>query len=502
MPNRWASPNLWGLAVIIGFYLLTGMAYAWLTPSWETPDEPAHYNYVSHLVKYRSLPVLQQSDYDYDYLERIKAAKFPLEMSIDPIRYEFHQPPLYYLLGATLVAPLPESWWPMTLRLLSVILGAVLLVVAYLVGIEIFPRRPLWALGATAFVAVVPMHVAMTAAINNDTLAELIIGLILLVLVRRVARDPGSHSTGRDLLLGVLMGLGLITKTTTYITFPLVLAVTLAPSVWGLCKEPNLKARALPWKQTLPSAARAFGIALLMGLFWFVRNSQVYGGVDILGLGRHDAIMLQQPHTADWLARLGWVGLAKEFLVTTFRSFWAQFGWMGILVDERIYLVLGLMSCLVVLGFVMFLLRDFGRLLIHQKLCLAVLSLSFLLTLVSYLWYNTQFVQHQGRYLFPALIPLGIFFALGVWTLLDRSYAKYLAGLLVLGMLVAGAKGWLTGHINHLLIAMLGGMAALFSLRTFLPQTWRKGLYVLPFLVLWALDVVCLLVFIVPYFKD
>lgn len=501
MPNRWASPNLWGLAVIVGFYLLTGMAYAWLTPSWETPDEPAHYNYVRHLVKYRSLPVLQQSDYDYDYLERIKAAKFPIEMSIDPIRYEFHQPPLYYLLGATLVAPLPESWWPMTLRLLSVILGAVLLVVVFLVSIEIFPRRPLWALGATAFVAAVPMHVAMTAAINNDTLAELTIGLILLVLVRRVARGPGSHSTGSDLLLGVLMGLGLITKTTTYITFPLVLTVVLAPSVWGLGKDPTLKARALPWQQTLSSAARSLGIALLLGLFWFVRNSLVYGGMDILGLGRHDAIMLLQPHTADWLARLGWAGLAKEFLMTTFRSFWAQFGWMGILVDDRIYLLLGLLSFFVVLGFVVFLLRDFGRLLIHQKLCLAVLFLSFLFTLGSYLWYNAQFVQHQGRYLFPALIPLGIFFALGVWTLLDRSYAKYLAGLLVLGLLVVGAEGWLAGHINKWLIAMLGGMAALFGVRTFLPQTWRKGLYVLPFLGLWALDVVCLLVFIVPYFK-
>jgi len=73
--------------------------------------------------------------------------------------------------------------------------------------------------------------------------------------------------------------------------------------------------------------------------------------------------------------------------------------------------------------------------------------------------------------------------------------------LLVLGLLVVGAKGWLAGHINKWLIAMLGGMAALFGVRTFLPQTWRKGLYVLPFLGLWALDVVCLLVFIVPYFK-
>jgi hypothetical protein len=36
-------------------------------------------------------------------------------------------------------------------------------------------------------------------------------------------------------------------------------------------------------------------------------------------------------------------------------------------------------------------------------------------------WYNTKFLQHQGRYLFPALIPIGTAAALG----LDK-----LAGLL------------------------------------------------------------------------
>jgi hypothetical protein len=29
-------------------------------------------------------------------------------------------------------------------------------------------------------------------------------------------------------------------------------------------------------------------------------------------------------------------------------------------------------------------------------------------------WYNTKFLQHQGRYLFPALVPLGTAAALGL----------------------------------------------------------------------------------------
>ncbi len=87
MPERRVGPNAL-LAIVILCYLVTGAAYAWLTPIWETPDEPAHYNYVRHLVYHKSLPVLEADNYDFAYLEQIKAAQFPPDMSIDSIRYE------------------------------------------------------------------------------------------------------------------------------------------------------------------------------------------------------------------------------------------------------------------------------------------------------------------------------------------------------------------------------------------------------------------------------
>ena len=72
------------------------------------------------------------------------------------------------------------------LRLLSILLGCCLLWVAYHLVKEIFPGDEVLALGTTAFVAFVPMHVAMTAAVNNDTLAELMLVGILWMLVRYV----------------------------------------------------------------------------------------------------------------------------------------------------------------------------------------------------------------------------------------------------------------------------------------------------------------------------
>ena len=48
------------------------------------------------------------------------------------------------------------------------------------------------------------------------------------------------------------------------------------------------------------------------------------------------------------------------------------------------------------------------------------MTLLFVLTLGGYLYYNLTFVQHQGRYLFPALIPIGLAFAIGWWQVLAK----------------------------------------------------------------------------------
>ena len=59
-----------------------------------------------------------------------------------------------------------------------------------------------------------------------------------------------------------------------------------------------------------------------------------------------------------------------------------------------------------------------------------ILVLLFILTVGGYLYYNLTFVQHQGRYLFPALIPIGLAFTIGWWQILEkikRSIAHLLA---------------------------------------------------------------------------
>jgi 4-amino-4-deoxy-L-arabinose transferase-like glycosyltransferase len=394
------------LALIAFVYCTLGFAYAVETPKWQAPDEPAHYNYVVHLAESYRFPVLQMGDYPHEYLEEIKAAKFPPEMSIDPIRYEYHQPPLYYLLAAAIyriATPLGFEIQFLALRLLSVALGAMLLVVVYSIVREVFPDGLFVPLAATAFVATLPMHIAMSAAINNDTLAELILALVLWLGVREIRIGLSRRQAAA---LGLLVALALLTKTTIY-----------APVMVSTLVALVAKARDLGWNASIRRMGMVYGLGLLLSSWWFARNALVYGGLDIFGWQHHDSIVVGQPTTAQWIADYGLARTIKDFLMVSFRSFWAQFGWMGVLIDSRLYLLLAVVSVAVALGFVLWLWRmahNTAQLARFQRWSLLLLLIVFVVVATAHVSYNLKFVQHQGRYLFPALVPIGLAFALGL----------------------------------------------------------------------------------------
>ncbi|MEA3344936.1 MAG: glycosyltransferase family 39 protein [Chloroflexota bacterium] len=475
------------LLIILG-YAAAGACYAYFTPAWQAPDEPAHYNYIRYLVDEGRLPVLQMGDYPHEYLEEIKARRFPEEMSIAPLRYEFHQPPLYYALASVVYRATGGSL--LALRLLSLLLGMGLLAVAWRLVRAIFPRRPGLALGAVAFIAFLPMHLAMTSAVNNDALAELLLAASALGLVRYLRASAGAGvrasarlAPARSAELGLLIGLGLVTKLSAFVTLPLALvALLIAPSG--------------RWER-LRDGLLIFGLAGLVLLPWLARNHLVYGGLDLLGLNRHNQIVIGQPRTAEWLEEMGWRGLLQAFLQTTFQSFWGQFGWMGVLLDSRIYELLKLLSALVAFGFLLFLIRAYQSLLSRWRLpLLLALWLSF--TFLSYLWYNLQFVQHQGRYLFPALVPLGLVFALSLSEVLARSRAWSMAGFSLILVLLLTAEGLLLGGLDKWAIALGAGAGVFFILRGFFPRDWDEWVQGLPYMGLFALDFICLFGFIVP----
>ena len=484
------SYTRWLLPAIVLVYLILATLYAAYTPDWQAPDEPAHYNYVKYLGDQYRFPLLKPGDFPAAYLEEIKTARFPPEMSIAPIRYEFHQPPLYYVLAVPVYRLFGGSLLP--LRLLSVALGALLLLVVCWTVRALVPDRPFLALGATAFVAFLPMHLAMTATVNNDTLAELLLATVLLLSIRYL-KLPGSslgQREGRQLLilLGITTGLGLLTKSAVYVAVPLVLLAIALKHLW--IERPSLSGSL---RAGLVYAAPAF----LMGLPWWLRNIAHYGGIDFLGLNRHDEVVVGQLRTAEFVAGRGLGALLHDFSLTSFHSFWGQFGWMGVLLDTRIYQALAILSALAFIGFLIWALRTWRSRATRPKWQWAAGSLlvaSGILTLAAYLWYNTQFVQHQGRYLFTALIPIGLAAALGWREALRRERAWPLAAVLLVG----AAALRLAGLLPNWPLLMLVGIAVALAVRRYLPRRLDPFIQACPYLLLILLDLASLFLFIVP----
>ena len=386
----------WGvLALAVALFLFLGLAYARVTPAWQAPDEPAQYNYVAHLADTGQLPVLEPGDYP-DGKVPIGPQARPADISA--FRYEGHQPPLFYALEAV-VYKLRASVF--ALRALSVLLGAALLPALFLCARRVLPGRPWLALGVAAFAAFIPMHLSVAGSIENDSLADLVLTLLLLAFL---AGWPA-------VALGALLGLAALTKVTIYL--PAVLL--------GIAALLAVRRARLRWALT------AGGVALAVCGWWFVRNGLTYGWADVTVQGRQAEVAASQAQT-------GVFGLSQleNFIATGFHSFWGQFGWMSIPLPERDYRVLIALTLVCGAGW---LLLAWRRTWTMPARAWWGLGLTWAGTVGGLLIYNLKFVQPQGRYLFPALAPIAVFYVVGFAALFPRRAQP--AAVLTLGLALA-----------------------------------------------------------------
>lgn len=512
------------LVAVVAGYVALALGYALATPKWNAPDEPAHFNYVAEVATTGRLPVIQAGDWDAGLLERSKATQFRAA-DVRSIRYEGHQPPLYYLLAAPVylaTAGLGLDAQVFALRALSALFGALLLLVAHRAARLLFPAQPpLW-VAVPAVVAFIPMHTAMSAAVNNDLLAELLGSLLLLALLRGLGRGFDGRAA---LQLGALGGLCLLTKLTLYGFVALLVPGWL---VWDGLRRGAARDPAERFALATRLAA-AVGLALLIAAPWLLRNASVYGPDDLLAARRHDAVVVGQPRWERFDA-----AAAQTFLTVLFQSFWGQFGWMGIVLDQRLYLAFGLLGGLGALGLALELARraaggqpGAARGATHPGASdqqLVALGAAVLIVFGQVVYYNLSFIQAQGRYLFPAIVPIAALLCLGWWRLAGatvpfrwasdapepafvplpggRSVALG-AGLALAGALVAFGEAFgLLGPAPIALRALYPGAVALGLTGAVLLRPAAAALVGFALLPtsLAALDLVALTRFVAPYF--
>ncbi|MEN8097986.1 MAG: glycosyltransferase family 39 protein [Chloroflexota bacterium] len=465
------------LLLTLAVYLLVGTLYAVETPEWQVPDEPAHYNYVRQIAE-GDLPEIELGDYDQQRLEALLDNDFPPDQSIQWIEYEDHQPPLYYLISSPMYMLSGGSL--IAQRVFSLVVGAITILFAYLLLVELFPNRPLILAFALGLVSLIPQHVAMMAGVNNDSLAEVIV-VASLYLAMRLIR---SESPPSPFVYCLVLTMAFLTKVQSFVVAP----VFLAAIITRYLQNSHTRKWLTKW------LLYVFGISIMIAALWWARNIATYGGTDLLGLGKHDVVVTGQPTTEYWIRTYGLSSTLERFATFTFQSFWGMFGWMAVPMSPRVYQVLAIASSVILSATALWFLDEVRskRLFRGENALIWLLLLSLAITSAGYLWWNISYVQHQGRYLYPALVPIAVFVGIGFESLFEMRTAKKVAAVMAILTLVTVVM-----RSRFMSVSLALSVLVIYALPR-VPSRWRRLISYSVTMALGAFAAAALIWFVIP----
>lgn len=402
----------WLLYVILALGFVIAVCFALKTPTdivgpparpgWN-PDESSHIDYIRLLVETGGLVKFTPGD---------------------PAYFETHQPPLYYLLCAPVFALTGRSLF--AIRLVAAVIQLGTIALAWRAARTLFPSRPEAAPAAAAFVAFLPTQAQLAGAVNNDGLITLLCTAILW-RVGLLVRRGNTGSVKENLLVGVLIGLGLLTKLSVLQLLP---AVAVGYYLAG--RRSNLQTRTGAGTLSLPVA---FVVAIATGFIvaspWLIRNTMLYG--DPFTLKIFPLTAGPDPATPmKMMPQMGWSTIDYWRTVGTrsFETFWHILYPYVLQPTAPIFVLTLLLAIGGVIG--AFRGADRGGLAdAGERRVIVFLATALALLVPFFVRFNMQFFQAQGRYFLPALLSAALLCVIGWGTVAGEARRSLALGVIV-----------------------------------------------------------------------
>ncbi|MFK7804698.1 MAG: glycosyltransferase family 39 protein [Anaerolineae bacterium] len=399
---------IWAL---LALFLVLGSWYTIALPIFEGADEISHFRVIEFIADNRSLPHIIQDK--------------------EAVGHEAGQPPLYYALLAPFVAPLDRSdfdevvrqnphflhlnstsiWYhlqPISGRLygvtgavvlarfISLLLGCVTIWCTWATALTVFDghkHKQELSLLSAGFVALNPQFLAISGSINNDNLIIAFCSLALLLVTRWHAENR-QHSANRPLLIGLVIGLAVLSKISA-IAFGGVIAVVL---LMRLSQKERL------WAIVKDGLLVTTGFLTATG-WWFWRNQTLYG--DPLGL---EALSIAHEGTYRDVALTAAETLSESQLLL--KTFWLFPGNGTLFGPSWFYWVINI-ACLI--GLIGLVSTFFSKKSSSKQKKHATLLATWVVLILGLLfyWISTVGATSQGRLLYPALSAIAVLIMLG-----------------------------------------------------------------------------------------
>ncbi len=207
LPGRWqwmANPAVALLALIAVLWIVLFTHNLSFVPRGAGFDSEGHLAYISYIQEHGALPLANDG-------------------------WEMHQPPLYYLLSATVLNALKLSAGTFdglaALRLMALAIGLTQLALIFCTLRLLFPAAMGKQVVGLTLAGFLPMQLYVTHYVTNETLAAGLMSAVLYFSLRLVQAEENSWRC--SLALGLCLGLALLTKVTALVLVPFVLAALL-----------------------------------------------------------------------------------------------------------------------------------------------------------------------------------------------------------------------------------------------------------------------------------
>lgn len=457
--RRWAEASRFITVLLIVFAAKQIFSVAAFYP-FSGHDELAHFSYVRTLVTEGRLPVLPDLEAWRDGLdggeppptdeipdELYPYCRYTLDWYCEPeslrwrndpprivtvpglgyfpsgYQYVANHPPLYYGAMAPvylLSRPLSYVQQHYLLRLAAIPFGLVTVYAAYRMARALFPGDAFLTITVPAFVAFQPQISYEAAMVNNDIVAIAITSLLLWGLVVGI-RD--RFPIWLCVAIGLALGAGLLTKSTTATIAPVIGLAAVAAVGWR------------DWRGWLVRGV-AIGVpALLLAAPWYRFLYQTYG--DFSGLERVADLQYWNDPMGSFLALL----TDPDFLVGRFRETWGEFGWRLIHLDSLLLWAIAVPSVAALAGLGLYFARWWvarrrpgpvdGQPMDWQILSVVILGLSCVVAYLAVVQFGTTFALSQARYYFPVVNAFALLLMVGLRTLLPVTVRPAGQGIVV-----------------------------------------------------------------------